>query len=140
MSIANINTNVSTPYASSSTPSAEATRPQTGASEVETRQVTADVQVKAAKVAEPKPSVQEIRDATETLSEYIEVASRSLNISVDRDLREPVVTVLDAETEEIVRQIPSEELIAIAKFLKGQEAARASAEETLSGVLLREAT
>jgi len=140
MSIANINTSVSTTYASGTTPNAEVNRPQTGSTAVDTRQATADVQAKAAKVAESKPSAQEIRDATEKLSEYIDLASRSLNISVDRELREPVVTVFDAETEEIVRQIPSEELVAIAKFLRQQEAARAASEETLTGVLLREAT
>lgn len=107
---------------------------------VDVRQAVADVQRKTAEVAEAKPDVEEIRAATEKLSEYIDVVSRSLNIKVDRDLQEPIVTVLDATTDQIIRQIPSEEVVAIAKFLRSQEALQSSASEALAGVLFREQT
>jgi len=63
--------------------------------------------------------------------------SRSLQISVDGELERPIVTVLDANTEEVIRQIPSEEIVAIAKFLRSQGADLAG-RDTISGILLNQ--
>ena len=54
----------------------------------------------------------EVVQAAQDLSEYLSSAARSLQINVDGELESPIVTVLDTETEEVVRQIPSEELVA----------------------------
>lgn len=140
MSIANVNTNPAASYAAQSSAETSAVREQAAPSSLDARQAIADVQARAAESAESKPSLEEIQAATATLGEYIDVVSRSLNIKVDSDLREPIVTVLDADTDEVVRQIPSEELVAIAKFLRAQEAAQGASEEALTGVLLRQAT
>jgi flagellar protein FlaG len=43
--------------------------------------------------------------------------------------------VLDSATEQVVRQIPSEEIVAIAKFLRSQGDEMAG-KETISGILL----
>jgi flagellar protein FlaG len=96
----------------------------------------------AAEVAEkPKvetteaPSVKEVRQAAEDVARYVDSVSRSLQISVDGELDKPIVTVLDSTTEQVVRQIPSEEIVAIAKFLRSQGAEMAG-KETISGILL----
>ena len=136
MSIANVVSSVPPAYAGASESVAEPRAPSAGLDE--TRQAIADVQAKAAELAESKPDVEEIRAAAEKISEYISVVSRSLNIRIDRDLNEPIVTVLDADTEEVVRQIPSEQVVAIAKFLRAQEISQGSSEEALAGVLLSE--
>lgn len=81
------------------------------------------------------PSVQEVRDAADDVARYVESVSRSLQISVDGELEQPIVTVLDTATEQVVRQIPSEEIVAIAKFLRSQGAEMAG-KETISGILL----
>ena len=47
-------------------------------------------------------------------------------------MESPIVTVLDTETEEVVRQIPSEELVALARFA-AQQTADAN---VVSGVLI----
>ena len=81
------------------------------------------------------PSVQEVRQAAEDVARYVDSVSRSLQISVDGELDKPIVTVLDSTTEQVVRQIPSEEIVAIAKFLRSQGAEMAG-KETISGILL----
>ena len=80
-------------------------------------------------------SVQEVRQAAEDVARYVDSVSRSLQISVDGELDKPIVTVLDSTTEQVVRQISSEEIVAIAKFLRSQGAEMAG-KETISGILL----
>jgi len=135
MSIANVNT-ATAQLVSQQT--VEKTPAALSAAGIESRQAIADVQEKAAEAAASRPTVKEIQESADKLSEYISVVSRSLSISVDRDLQEPIVTVLDAQTDKVIRQIPSEELVAIAKFLRQQEASSAPTAEALTGVLLRE--
>ena len=80
-------------------------------------------------------SVREIAEATRDISEYIQTVSRSLQISIDRQLDVPVVTVLDAETEQVVRQIPAEELLQIARFIEEQQMS-AEAASAVRGLLM----
>ncbi len=91
----------------------------------------------AAESAEAAPSPEELQAAAADIGDYISLATRSLNIRVDSDLQRPVVTVFDADTDEVVRQIPSEEALAISRFIRSQ---RDNAEEqlALAGVILNE--
>ena len=102
-----------------------------------TNPVVAEAPAKAKVEAAEAPSVQEVRQAAEDVARYIDSVSRSLQISVDGELERPIVTVLDANTEEVIRQIPSEEIVAIAKFLRSQGADLAG-RDTISGILLNQ--
>jgi flagellar protein FlaG len=97
--------------------------------------VTAEAAPREVKEVErERPSAQEVVQAAADLSEYLSSASRSLQINVDGELRSPIVTVLDTDTDEVIRQIPSEELVALARF-----AAKQGADSTVvSGVLINE--
>ena len=87
-------------------------------------------------VQEPaQRSAQELSEATRDISEYIQSVSRSLSISVDGDLGTTVIQVLDAETEELVRQIPAEEILQIARFLSDQQSSAEQA-DSLRGLLI----
>ena len=97
--------------------------------------VAAEAAEKPKVEATEAPSVQEVRQAAEDVARYVDSVSRSLQISVDGELDKPIVTVLDSTTEQVVRQIPSEEIVAIAKFLRSQGAEMAG-KETISGILL----
>jgi flagellar protein FlaG len=55
------------------------------------------------------------------LNKLVRDLHRELRFSVDHDSGETVIKVIDRETKEVVRQIPSEELMALRKRL--QEAA-----------------
>lgn len=44
--------------------------------------------------------------------------SRDLEFTIDDELGKTIITVYDSESEEVVRQIPSEEVLALAKSLE----------------------
>jgi flagellar protein FlaG len=84
-------------------------------------------------------SVRELAQATRDISEYIQTVSRNLDIAVDDELGRTVITVLDAKTDEVVRQIPSEEIMAIARFLRAQQA-ESAASDPVRGLLVNKET
>lgn len=64
-------------------------------------------------------SVERLEETVEKLNELMRDGQRSLSFSVDKELDEVVVKVMDTETEEIIRQIPNEETLKFAKDLEG---------------------
>ncbi|MEO0435480.1 MAG: flagellar protein FlaG [Pseudomonadota bacterium] len=93
--------------------------------------VANDEQASSAETSDPPRVAQAARD----INEYIQSVSRSLQISVDDDLGQTVITVLDSETDEIVRQIPAEEILEIARFLSLQQS-DVEPPQSLQGVLI----
>ena len=69
-------------------------------------------------------SREEIDSTVSSLNEAVQQVSRELQFRVDKDSGRTVVTVLDGDTEEVIRQIPSEQVLALAKNI-----------ETLKGIL-----
>jgi flagellar protein FlaG len=70
--------------------------------------------------------VDQVRRAVETLNELVQNQRRSLHFSVDQDTGRTVIRVVDPATDEVIRQIPPEEVLNLARHLDG-----------LGGVLLR---
>jgi flagellar protein FlaG len=68
-----------------------------------------------------KPDPEELAKATATVSEFVQVVRRNLEFSVDEDTGMQVVTVTDAETGELVRQIPSQEILNIARHIASRD-------------------
>ena len=70
----------------------------------------------------------EIAKAVSEISSHVQSLNRELQFSIEEDLGlgRTVVKVLDSETKEVIRQIPSEELIQIAKQLKDMIEANSS--------------
>ncbi len=93
--------------------------------------VAAQPAVQALQQAAPapaeKPSIEELRAAVERIRQVVTPNAQSLQFSVDEELGRTVVRVTDAITNEVIRQIPSEEAIAISKAL-----------DKLQGLLLRQ--
>jgi flagellar protein FlaG len=56
--------------------------------------------------------------ATQELAEFAKQSNRDLMFSVDETSGKTVVTVMDGETSEVIRQIPSEEVLRIAQALE----------------------
>lgn len=64
-------------------------------------------------------SEEDVQDAVDKLNEAIKtMASNGLEFSVDKDAKVVVVKVVDRQTEEVIRQIPSEEVLQIAKAME----------------------
>lgn len=64
--------------------------------------------------AREKATLQEVTKLAEKLKENIQNVHRDLVFSVDKKLGKIVVKVVDSQTHEVIRQIPSEEMLALA--------------------------
>jgi flagellar protein FlaG len=59
----------------------------------------------------------ELQSAVRNVSGYVQNITRELNFSVDEQLGRTVVRVIDENTGDIIRQIPSEDMLTLAKTL-----------------------
>lgn len=59
-----------------------------------------------------------VDDAIQKLNEHLQMEQRELQFTVDEDSGKTVIKVIDTTTQELVRQIPSEEAIKVAQRLK----------------------
>ena len=57
----------------------------------------------------------ELDKAINKVSDYVQNITRQLNFSVDEDLGKTVVTVVDQQTGNVIRQIPSEEMLELSR-------------------------
>lgn len=73
----------------------------------------------------PIPAVAEVKEAVSRLNVYVQTLRRDLQFRVDESTDRVVVTVVDTETKEVIRQIPTEEALSVARTL-----------EQMAGVLL----
>lgn len=66
-----------------------------------------------------QPSSEQIKKATDNINQAMKQANQNLEFefSMDTDTKKTVVKVVDKQTGELVRQIPSEETVAIARSI-----------------------
>lgn len=62
-------------------------------------------------------SAEAVANAARTVERFVKQAAQSLEFSIDRDTDKTVVKLIDSETKQVIRQIPSTEMLAIAKAL-----------------------
>ncbi|MBA4743478.1 MAG: flagellar protein FlaG [Azoarcus sp.] len=62
-------------------------------------------------------SIQELSAALEEVQKTIRPVASELNFSLEEDTGRMLVKIVDMETDEVIRQIPSEELLRISKAL-----------------------
>lgn len=60
----------------------------------------------------------EVGNAVKSINAYIQNLRRDLQFTVDEGTDQIVVRVIDSETQEVIRQIPSEEVLALARSLE----------------------
>ena len=73
----------------------------------------------AAEAAEAK-SV-EVKEAVSKLNEYVQKTQRDLDFRLDEDSGKTVISVYDRQSEQLVRQIPNEAALEMAKKLNSEE-------------------
>jgi flagellar protein FlaG len=71
----------------------------------------------AADPAAPAPSREQVTQALKSINSMLQDRAPGLEFTVDRDSAREVVRVVDKETHEVIRQMPSREAIDIAKAL-----------------------
>lgn len=68
---------------------------------------------------ENKASAEKSREAlqktVDNLNGYAQNLKRNLQFSVDKELDRTIIRVVDTDTKQVIRQIPSEEMLAIAR-------------------------
>lgn len=71
-------------------------------------------------VAQREPTLAEVKQAARQLETFMESMNRYLEFRVDQDSGRTVVTVKDKTTGDVVRQIPTEEVLRLAQNLGGK--------------------
>ncbi len=62
-----------------------------------------------------------IDQAVRDINTYLQKVQRNLEFSVDKETNRVVVKVIDAESGEVVRQIPAESVLAMARDLRKEK-------------------
>jgi flagellar protein FlaG len=82
----------------------------------------------SAAAATPPARSDEVRKAASQVNEALKgTASSDLQFSVEGENKDVVVRVVDSQTKEVIRQIPSEQMVAISKAM-----------DNLSGLLVQQ--
>ncbi len=68
-------------------------------------------------VENTKASRQQLEQAVKVANDFVNSINDSVQFTVDGDTGKTVVKVIDTGTKEVIKQIPSEEMLAIAKAL-----------------------
>lgn len=70
--------------------------------------------------AKPQPAAREqLEAATESVRSFVQPINSNIEFSVNDDTGQLVVKIIDRNTKEVIRQMPSAEMIAIARTLDG---------------------
>jgi len=64
-----------------------------------------------------QPSREQVLQAVEEVRAAIEPVAQNLLFSIDDDTGRTVIKIIDSSNDEVIRQIPSEEMLAISKAL-----------------------
>lgn len=75
--------------------------------------------------ANPKP--EDLEQAVKAVNDFVKPFNNALNFSIDQASQTTVIKVIDQSTKEVIRQIPSEEMLALAKAL-----------DTMKGLLIQQ--
>lgn len=71
----------------------------------------------AVQAVSPAEERQKVKQAVEQVNKAVPSFSHNLQFSVDEDTNKNIVRVVDTESGELIRQIPAQEIIEIAKAL-----------------------
>ncbi|MBU0593932.1 MAG: flagellar protein FlaG [Gammaproteobacteria bacterium] len=76
---------------------------------------TIEMPAKAVEAVKETTNPSSLKQATEKLNQAMKMMASNLQFTVDEDTGMDVVKVVDTDTKEVIRQFPSEEVIAIAR-------------------------
>jgi flagellar protein FlaG len=76
-----------------------------------------EVPAAPAKKAASEASKEQVEGAVATIQDFVQTVQRSLNFAVDDSSGQVVVKVTDADSGDVIRQIPTEEALHLAENL-----------------------
>jgi len=65
----------------------------------------------------PQLSSLNLKSAVESVNQKLQLSNQSLEISLDSNTKQQIVKLVDTQTGELIRQIPSKEMLAIAQSI-----------------------
>ncbi|WP_051229295.1 flagellar protein FlaG [Paludibacterium yongneupense] len=75
------------------------------------------ISAQAQQIGNAKPSKRDVQDAIDQLNKAATLYDSQLQFSVDKDTDIQVIKVIDKQSQKIIRQIPSEDIVRIAKAI-----------------------
>ncbi len=117
------------PRALSETQGVKVREDPAAAGSVRQSSLRAELAKQAAQEKEAKQPMdrQELSKVVEEINQFVQSIQRELRFSIDEDSQSTVIKVFDSKTDEVIRQIPAEEILNVMNSLSD-----------MSGVLLRE--
>ena len=82
-------------------------------------------------VKQPTATSKEVSSAVEDISKHIQNIQRNLSFTIDEDSGSTVVKVIDTESDEVIRQYPTEEILEIRRHLSEMTG------DELTGILVK---
>ncbi|MGC2166128.1 MAG: flagellar protein FlaG [Gallionella sp.] len=71
----------------------------------------------AAKPAAVQPTNMELKNLVDGINRALKQANKSLEFSVDSDTKKTVVKLIDSESGDVIRQFPTDEMLALSKAI-----------------------
>ena len=82
----------------------------------------------------------QLREAVDQINQYVQTVQRDLSFSMDGDSGETIIKVIDSGSGELIRQIPSVEVLALATYLQDVSKETPGSAEIAQGILFSEST
>jgi len=73
-------------------------------------------------------SREQLDDSVRQLNDFVQSVQRDLHFSIDDMSGETIITILDSKTDEVIRQIPTEEVVALSNNIESLKGVLFSAE------------
>lgn len=90
-----------------------------GARPAETNKVSeGQTRLEESRQAEDKPKREDLASTVQDLNDLAQELHRELRFSVDEDSGETVIKVVDQQTDKVIRQIPSEEVLQLRRRME----------------------
>ena len=104
--------------------SAAAEKDQKAAEEASVQRLGAQVVASSTPATETEKPAEpvDVREVVKEMKDYVQSIERDLEFSVDEESGRTVITVKDSQTEEIIRQIPPEDLLYMLKSIQENNA------------------
>jgi flagellar protein FlaG len=81
------------------------------------KSVSAPAQPATSTVGKSPPTDEQVLKAMDAVQKVVTTLARDVRFSIDKDTGRTIVKVIDMKTDTVLRQFPSEEILAIAKAL-----------------------
>lgn len=74
-------------------------------------------QAAAKQVAEQQPATEQVKSAVDNINRALKQTGKNLEFSVDESTKKQMFKLKDSETGEVIRQYPTEEMLAISRAI-----------------------